>query len=143
MKGTVHRKTLIWGFLSVIALIANAFVGHAATLPNAAATDDGSGINPQHFINETSYLKMSDDQRLIYVEGAFDGLWFGYGAAKAGWNIDWVKKCLDSLTDKALRDATDQDAKDSAGVKVDGVPASDNFGGASGTYGGLVNVCKH
>jgi hypothetical protein len=65
---------------------------------------------------------MPDDQRLSYVQGAFDGFLLGYEAAKAGWNIDWVTKCLDSMTAGALRDASDKDAKDMADLVFDGAP---------------------
>lgn len=115
---------------------------HPANAANAATGNTG-GVNTAHFVNETSYLKMSDDQRQIYVKGAFDGLLFGYEAAKAGWNIDFVKKCLDSMTAGGLRDATDKDAKNTADMVFGGAPMSDDLGGASGTYNGLLTLCKH
>jgi hypothetical protein len=100
-------------------------------------------VNPRNLIDETNYLKMSDDQRQIYVIGALDGLLFGYEAAKAGWNIDFVKKCLDSMTAGGLRDATDKDAKNAADMVFGGAPMSDGVSGAVGTYNGLLAVCKH
>jgi hypothetical protein len=109
----------------------------------ANAAGGATTINePAHFVTETDYLKMPDDQRLSYAQGAFDGFLYGYAAAKAGWNTDWVDKCLDSMRATALRDAIDKVAKSSAGVVVDGTPTSDGISGASGTYNGLLDVCK-
>jgi hypothetical protein len=128
-------------------LVATGHLGTAswrrlANLTNAAGDDSGI-TEPAHFVNETRYLKMPNDQRLSYVQGAFDGFLFGYEAAKSGWNIDWVTKCLDSMTAGALRDAADKDAKVMADLVFDGAPTSDGIGGASATYNGLLEVCKH
>jgi hypothetical protein len=128
-------------------LVATGHLGTAswhrvANSANGASGDNGI-TDPAHFVSETRYLKMPDDQRLSYVQGAFDGFLYGYAAAKAGWNIDWVDKCLDSMTAGALRDAADKDAKDMADLVFDGKPTSDGIGGASGTYSALLDVCKH
>ena len=144
-KSPVHTmlrrpRLLISGSYLLAIVVTNTAVIGGLT-PGRA--DDNGVTEPPHFVNETEYMKMSKAERLIYVRGAFDGFLVGFAAAKAGWNIDWVDKCLDSLTDGDLRAATDKDAQSSAQLEIDGAPTSDHVGGGSGTYNGLLTVCKH
>lgn len=100
-------------------------------------------IKWQPFVSETAYLKMSDQERLAYVEGALDGYMSGYAAAQGNWGKDYIENCGSALTPTALRDETDKNAKTWADIKLGDTSPADEMGGDWAMYSALQDLCKH
>jgi hypothetical protein len=109
----------------------------------ASASGNVVEIKWQPFINENAYLKLSDKERLAYVEGALDGYMSGYAAAESNWGKDYIENCGPALTPLALRDATDKSAKGWADISINGYSPADDAGGDWAMYNAVQDLCKH
>jgi hypothetical protein len=109
----------------------------------ANGNGDAIAVNWQAFVNESTYLKLSDAERLAYVEGALDGYMTGYQAGEQKWGTDYVQNCGAALNPTALRAATDEAAKGFSNVSLGDTSIGDVVDADWAMYNGVLKLCKH
>jgi hypothetical protein len=108
-----------------------------------AGGSQGLVVNWQAFVNESAYLKLSEAERLAYVEGALDGYMTGYQAGEQKWGTDFIQNCGSALTPTALGDATDESAKGFSSITFENKSVGDIVDADWAMYNGLLKLCKH